>query len=36
MSTYRTSVGSNRAIGDDLSGLLRLALRLDAAASGAC
>ena len=35
MSTYRTSVGSNRAIGDDLSGLLRLALRLDAAASGA-
>jgi hypothetical protein len=35
MSTYQQSVGLRRLIGDDPSGLVRLALRLDAVASGA-
>lgn len=35
MSTYQTPLGLRRIIGEDASGLLRLALRLDAVASGA-
>jgi hypothetical protein len=35
VSTYQTPVEINRVIGDDPRGLLRLALRLDAGASGA-
>ena len=36
MNTYLTSPSLRRLVGDEPSGLLRLALRLDAVASGAC